>query len=72
MKIANYNIEMLYEDAKQACIDIGYGSTSLIQRRCRVGYGVACELIDLLEKRGVIGGMNGTKPRELLIKKSHD
>lgn len=56
----------LYEDAKQAVIEAGKASTSYIQRKLRVGYSRAARLIDLLEDRGVIGGADGSKPREIL------
>ena len=56
----------LYEDAKQAVIEAGRASTSYLQRKLRVGYSRAARLIDLLEDRGVIGGADGSKPREIL------
>ena len=56
----------LYEDAKQAVLEAGKASTSYIQRKLRVGYSRAARLIDLLEERGVIGGADGAKPREIL------
>ncbi len=59
----------LYEEAKSVVIDYQKGSTSLLQRRLKIGYGLACALMDLLEDNKVIGGMNGAKPREVLIKK---
>ena len=42
-------------------------SSSLLQRRLRVGYARAARLIDLMEERGVIGPGDGAKPREILI-----
>ena len=59
----------LYEDAKQAVIEAGKGSTSYLQRKLRVGYSRAARLIDILEERGVIGPADGAKPREILIGK---
>ncbi|HUD04114.1 MAG TPA: DNA translocase FtsK [Candidatus Paceibacterota bacterium] len=53
----------LYEDAKQIVLEAGKGSTSYIQRKLRVGYSRAARLMDLLEKRGVIGPEDGAKPR---------
>ena len=53
----------LYEDAKQIVLEAGKGSTSYIQRKLRVGYSRAARLMDLLEKRGVIGAADGAKPR---------
>ena len=47
-------------------------STSLLQRRLRLGYTRAARMIDILERRGVIGPGDGAKPREILIDLSTD
>jgi S-DNA-T family DNA segregation ATPase FtsK/SpoIIIE len=60
----------LYEDAKQVIIDNGKASTSLLQRRLRIGYSRAARLIDLLEENGIVGPDNGSKGREVLIGKN--
>lgn len=57
----------LYEDARAAVIEAGKASTSYLQRKLRVGYGRAARLIDILEKKGVIGPGDGAKPREVLV-----
>ena len=49
-------------------IEQGKASTSLIQRRFRLGYNRAARCIDLLEERGIVGPPNGSKPREVLKK----
>ena len=56
----------LYNDAVQLVFEFGKASTSLIQRRLRVGYGRAAHLIDLMERDGLIGPADGSRPRELL------
>lgn len=56
----------MYEDAKQAVIEAGRASTSYIQRRLRVGYSRAARLMDDLEKNGVIGPADGSKPRQVI------
>jgi S-DNA-T family DNA segregation ATPase FtsK/SpoIIIE len=56
----------LYEDAVRLVIEFGKASTSLIQRRLRVGYGRAAHLIDLMERDGIVGAADGPKPREVL------
>lgn len=45
-------------------------STSLLQRRFRIGYNRAARLIDTLEHKGIISAQNGSKPREVLVSKS--
>jgi S-DNA-T family DNA segregation ATPase FtsK/SpoIIIE len=49
-------------------IEFGKASTSLLQRRLRIGYGRAAHLIDLMEKDGIVGSPDGPKPREVLKK----
>ncbi len=56
----------MYEDARQAVVEAGKASTSYIQRRLRVGYSRAARLMDDLEKNGVIGPADGSKPRRVL------
>jgi len=56
----------LYEDAVRLVIEFGKASTSLLQRRLRVGYGRAAHLIDLMEQEGIVGAADGPKPREVL------
>jgi S-DNA-T family DNA segregation ATPase FtsK/SpoIIIE len=56
----------LYQDAVKLVLEFGKASTSLIQRRLRVGYGRAAHLIDLMEQDGVVGPADGPKPREVL------
>jgi len=57
----------LYEEAKRVVIEARKASASLLQRRLRVGYARAARLIDMLEKRGVVGPGEGAKPREIII-----
>lgn len=56
----------LYEDARALVIEAGKASTSLLQRRLKVGYSRAARLIDMLESRGVVGPADGSKPRQVL------
>jgi len=56
----------LYQDAVRLVVEFGKASTSLLQRRLRVGYGRAAHLIDLMEQDGIVGAADGPKPREVL------
>jgi len=56
----------MYEDAVRLVVEFGKASTSLLQRRLRIGYGRAAHLIDLMERDGIVGAADGPKPRELL------
>jgi S-DNA-T family DNA segregation ATPase FtsK/SpoIIIE len=56
----------LFNDAVRLVIEFGKASTSLLQRRLRVGYGRAAHLIDLMERDGIVGAADGPKPREVL------
>lgn len=60
----------LYEEAKKIVIQSGKASSSLLQRRLRVGYSRAARLIDMLEENGIIGEADGAKPREILVSQS--
>jgi DNA segregation ATPase FtsK/SpoIIIE, S-DNA-T family len=61
--------DTLYQEAVRVVCDAGRASTSTLQRRLRIGYGRAARLIDIMEKDGIVGPPDGTKPRELLKSK---
>jgi S-DNA-T family DNA segregation ATPase FtsK/SpoIIIE len=56
----------LFEDAVRLVLEFGKASTSLLQRRLRIGYGRAAHLIDMMERDGIVGPADGPKPREIL------
>ena len=56
----------LFDDAVRLVFEFGKASTSLLQRRLRIGYGRAAHLIDLMENDGLVGAADGPKPREML------
>jgi S-DNA-T family DNA segregation ATPase FtsK/SpoIIIE len=56
----------LFADAVRLVVEFGKASTSLLQRRLRIGYGRAAHLIDLMEQDGIVGAADGPKPREVL------
>ncbi len=60
----------LFDEARKEVITSGKASTSLLQRRLKVGYARAARLIDELEEAGVIGPGQGAKPREILMTKN--
>lgn len=62
----------LFEDAKQVVVESGKASTSLLQRRLRVGYSRAARLMDMLEEQNIIGAPEGNKPREVLVQFEDD
>jgi S-DNA-T family DNA segregation ATPase FtsK/SpoIIIE len=57
----------LLDEAIRTVVQTETASVSMIQRRLRVGYTRAGRLIDMLERRGVISGYEGSKPRQVLI-----
>ncbi|MFN5642518.1 MAG: DNA translocase FtsK, partial [Sphingobacteriales bacterium] len=58
----------LFEEAARLIISSGVGSTSMIQRRMKLGYNRAGRLMDQMEAAGIVGGSQGSKAREVLIK----
>jgi len=61
------NEDPLLEEAIGLVAQMGTASTSMLQRRLRLGYTRAGRLIDMLERRGIISGYEGSKPRQVLI-----
>jgi S-DNA-T family DNA segregation ATPase FtsK/SpoIIIE len=57
----------LFREAAETCIQHQLGSTSLLQRKLRIGYGRAARIIDQLHEAGILGPPDGSKPREVLI-----
>jgi S-DNA-T family DNA segregation ATPase FtsK/SpoIIIE len=57
----------LFRDAAEVCIRHQQGSTSLLQRRLKIGYGRAARIVDQLHEAGVVGPPDGSKPREVLV-----
>ncbi len=57
----------MYKDALRVVVESGKASTSLLQRRLRIGYARAARIIEEMEEQGVIGAADGSRPREVLI-----
>jgi S-DNA-T family DNA segregation ATPase FtsK/SpoIIIE len=59
--------EDLFKTAVRIVIESGKASTSLLQRRLKIGYARAARLLDLMEEKGIVGPQEGSKPRKVLI-----
>ncbi len=59
--------DKLFREAAEVCIQNQGGSTSLLQRRLKIGYGRAARVIDQLHLAGVLGPPDGSKPRDVLV-----
>jgi DNA segregation ATPase FtsK/SpoIIIE-like protein len=60
--------DALFEEAARMIVSLGQGSTSLLQRRMKIGYARAGRLMDELERAGIVGPQEGSKMREVLMK----
>jgi DNA segregation ATPase FtsK/SpoIIIE, S-DNA-T family len=56
----------MYEEAVRIVLEMGIASTSTLQRRLRLGYGRAARILDMMQRDGIIGPPDGSKPREVL------
>ena len=59
----------MLNEAIECVIDAGQASTSLLQRKLRLGYARAARIVDQMEERGVVGPYEGSKPRQVLMTK---
>jgi len=58
----------VFEDALRICVEMKRASTSVLQRRLRIGYGRAAAILDMMEREGLIGQADGSRPRPVLGK----
>lgn len=63
-------VDELLEESIRIVVESGQASTSLLQRRLRIGYNRAARIMEQLEEQGVISGRDGSKPRQILIDKA--
>jgi len=61
------DLDPLFDDARAVVLRFKQGSTSLLQRKLRVGYSRAARLVDQLEQAGIVGPPDGSKPREVYL-----
>ena len=61
--------DSMLDEAIKVVVEAGQASTSLLQRRLKLGYSRAARIIDQMEERGVVGPYEGSKPRKVLISK---
>ena len=61
----------LFDECARLVVEQGQASTSMLQRRFRIGFSRAGRLIDLMEQDGIIGPADGARPREILVPKNY-
>ena len=64
-ELSSEDQDPLYEDAVRVVLEMGKASTSTLQRRLRLGYGRAARILDMMQRDGIIGPPDGSKPREV-------
>jgi S-DNA-T family DNA segregation ATPase FtsK/SpoIIIE len=62
----------MFRDAVRVVIENRKASTSLLQRRLRIGYGRAARIMEQMEEQGIIGHADGSRPREVLVSSVDD
>ncbi len=61
--------DAFFEQAVRLVVNNGQASTSMLQRRFRIGYTRAARIVEMMEEKGIVGALNGAKPREILASK---
>ena len=72
MDIDNGDGDVMLNDAISVVLDMGKASTSLLQRRLKIGYARAARIMEEMEDRGIVGPPDGSRPREILISSLDD
>jgi S-DNA-T family DNA segregation ATPase FtsK/SpoIIIE len=66
LESSNGEHDELFEEALRICVEMKRASTSVLQRRLRIGYGRAAAILDIMEREGLIGQADGSRPRPVL------
>ena len=66
LETADGEHDELFEEALRICVEMKRASTSVLQRRLRIGYGRAAAILDMMEREGLIGQADGSRPRPVL------
>ena len=61
-----------YDEAVAVVTETGVASISMVQRRLRVGYNRAARMIELMEREGIVGPADGSRPREVLVRTNYE
>jgi len=61
-----------YDEAVAIVTETGQASISMVQRRLRVGYNRAARMIEVMEKEGIVGPADGSRPREVLVRQNYE
>jgi S-DNA-T family DNA segregation ATPase FtsK/SpoIIIE len=69
--ISDEDYDEKYDEAVALVCETGQASISMVQRRLRVGYNRAARMIEIMEKEGIVGPSDGSKPREVLARKEY-
>jgi S-DNA-T family DNA segregation ATPase FtsK/SpoIIIE len=64
--------DSLYEQAKDVVLSTGNASTTFLQRKLKIGYARAASLMDQLERKGIVGPAEGSKPRKIFARKNEN
>jgi DNA segregation ATPase FtsK/SpoIIIE, S-DNA-T family len=68
---ASEEIDELFSEAVKIAVDYGQVSASMLQRRLRIGFNRAARLVEEMESKGIVGGQDGSKPRQILISRDN-
>ncbi|MEJ2034419.1 MAG: DNA translocase FtsK, partial [Deltaproteobacteria bacterium] len=70
-EVDDHEYDEKYDEAVALVCETGQASISMVQRRLRVGYNRAARMIEIMEKEGIVGPSDGSKPREVLVRNSY-